>query len=59
MANTGAEQHIKREMENYCKEIVRSTECILKMSKQSLGITTCWGNFDEGNYCEVCNGETL
>ena len=49
---------IRKSVEKYCIEQNKTPKCILAGMEKSLGITECWANYDEGYYCEVCEGKT-
>ena len=49
---------VRNKLEKYCNEDNKTPECILSEMQKALNITECWANYDEGNYCEVCNGNT-
>lgn len=57
--NTNKEESIiRKSVEKYCSEQNKTPKCILAGMEKTLGITECSANYDEGYYCEVCEGKT-
>ena len=53
-----AEETIRNKVAHYCKEENVTAQCVLSGMRNTLGIKLCWANYDEGNYCVVCDGNT-
>lgn len=52
------ENAVMKKLKKYCKKKENDVFCILNNMQKELNISECWSNYDEGHYCEVCNGET-
>ncbi len=53
--NTLEESKIKKSMLNYCVNEKKSVECVLNGMKQTLGISLCFGRYDEETFCYGCS----
>jgi hypothetical protein len=48
------EPNIRAKVASYCPTEKKSPSCILEHMKQKLGITLCFGRYDEGYFCYGC-----
>ncbi len=50
---------LRAQLAHYCLSENKTNSCILKQMQEKLGINICYGIYDEGQYCEICDNNTI
>ena len=49
------EPQVRKRVEKFCSATEKTPKCILQGMRSSLGIKSCFGRYDEGNFCYGCS----
>jgi hypothetical protein len=52
------EAEVRRKVAMFCPESEKSPRCILDNMRSRMGIQSCLGRYDEGNFCVSCGKQT-